>query len=253
MTGENVEFQFRDWMARNQREVEAARRQVEDLYASPERKLSLAKIEYKKAWREDALTPQIVDDLYQSFWNKKIRDSGVDYYLEIPRCDRSAEELSDLRADRRAVVLMPDGMMSIGGLFALHKMFPAMGAVDLQKGIIDNASEKGGCLDVEMEFYTPNRSTTEEEAEEFIRSQEREGQRIETYVVASQLLGKELSGEYFDSRSPMNFARLSGSRQSGSILIASFTKEGILEIDSGFPPSVRGAELGARSEGRKAI
>ncbi len=89
--GENIEFQFRDWLATNEREVEAAKRQVYSAGGTAEVKDLFDEFNITS---EINRTPQEIDRFYQKFWKTAARDAGLDQELQIPDCDRSEDDLS---------------------------------------------------------------------------------------------------------------------------------------------------------------
>lgn len=194
-----------------------------DLLESPE--TSPAEIEIfslndtlRKAWEENDLTPELIDNFYSFFWKerqeiamnnkdgsnasrlsvsanqpRKIAIEKLSEPLIIPPCDRTVGELAELRRQNRAVILMPEVLMQPDGEALIGELFPD--ALISAHKRITNKDHRGGCIDVEMDIQTPP-----QRAWQVYSHNELIGQRFQTYVVASHI-NQILTGHHFDERS----------------------------------------------------
>jgi hypothetical protein len=166
--------------------------------------------EYRKAWNENSLTPEVVNNFFKFFWNVKTKEAGMNRQFYVPTCDRTTEELAALKAENKMVLLLPDEAMSKEGLAKL-KLVTA-------NSPYEHESEKGGCVDVEMDARAPHMDIPRREIDDFLTSENRKGQRLSTYFVAREV-GRALTGETFDER---NWCVLSGTKEkSHSIVVTS--------------------------------
>lgn len=206
---------------------------------------------YKDAWRSDNLTPRLISETWNAFWGQMLENSGVDYDLHVPRCDRTSEELAYLKNDNRGIVLLPDEIMAEGGIKLLGELLPEV-AQPLSKRSINNHSDGGGCVDVEMSSKPPNVNTSAKLMRIKFATEKREGQRIQTYLVASYF-NNLLTGRHFD-------------QDSKSVLLGSYTpverryvrpvlvtRQGARGLDIYYMYSIQRPFplIGFRSEGRK--
>ncbi len=148
---------------------------------------------YREAWDRNTLTPQLVDATWQEFWGVPSEAA-----LTVPACNRSQDELAALREQNRGVLLLPDEIMTQEGPDFLLQRFPEIGKSVLRKN--KNTHTGGGCIDVEMDREEPNLLAGEVNGAGLnyrIRIQDKQGQRLQTYIVASQF-NKLLTGHYFD-------------------------------------------------------
>jgi hypothetical protein len=239
--GKNIEQDFREWMTTNGREGHHARQKVRDSYTVSE---------YRSSWENNMLTPDSVDNYFQAFWRRKGEQIGLSQQLAIPACDRSVEELAALRREERGVILMPDEIMGDKGSALLGKMFPVLQtwSTDRNAAAFFDTSGKGGCIDIEMDLYSRHKDVTEPQARELFSSQRKQIQRLQTYIVGSNI-SKELIGHYFDeegsSRIALDYPR-------DATIDAAFSSDGQLIIIANLDPNLSGL-IGARSEGRKNI
>lgn len=197
-------------------------------------------------YKTQPLTPELVNKTWQTLW--KVWGEKVGRAFDVPTCDRTEPELAELKESGKAVVLIPDEFYTSEGLVLLGRIFPKMQSRTVSEGTtITNENNRGGCVDVEMDFESPNRGTTEEQAREILESQGRKGQREATYIVTSQF-SKLLTGHYFDENT---WSRLPGSRLAGYVINAYFYSNGGLRVGSGLDPLDQVPHLGDRSEGVK--
>src|SRR6185437_10980643 len=67
---------------------------------------------YREAWDNNALTPELVDETWRTFWQTTLEIEPNN----IPSCDRTTEELAELKEQNRGVVLLPDEVMNVAGM-----------------------------------------------------------------------------------------------------------------------------------------
>lgn len=203
-----------------------------------EESLSLAIQTYKEAWDTNTLTPELVTQTWQAFWGAKTKNIHLKSPLQIPSCDRTAEELAVLKRDNRGVILLPDEIMKPEGIEILVDMFPAIGRGVLRKNL-HNVHEEGGCLDTEMESMTPYRGNNVSVLQRQLLRED--GQRVQTYIVASQF-NNLLTGKPFVGKTS-----LFGSRLGPSIATVMLQSDGTLRLREGHTQGE-----GYRTEKRKA-
>lgn len=198
-------------------------------------------------YKSQPLTPESVNKFWQTLW--KVEGSEIGRVFDVPSCDRTAEELTELKEEKRAVLLIPDEFYTRAGLVLLGRMFPNMRSRFVQGGTtITNENNRGGCIDVEMDLKSPNGNTTQKNLEELAFSKGRNGQRLATYMVASQF-SKLLTGHYFDEGD--TWSRVPGSRDGDGVVSAHFSPGGDLHVSSNLFPQGRYPGLGGRFEGVK--
>ncbi len=129
----------------------------ERITLSPEEALlQAAVIKYREAWNSETLTPQIVNGVWQAFWNERMNALGMEP-VEMPRYEGDAEELATLRAEGRGIVLVPKVFLQEpGGMMFLGKLFPAMG-ISPNNTTQYTHEDYGVCVDTEMVVDAPNR------------------------------------------------------------------------------------------------
>lgn len=212
---------------------------------------------YKDSWNNETLTAQLINDTWDAIWFMVCKNANQNFDLHIPRCDRSPGELADLRNHNRGIVLLPDEIMSEGGLATLANLLPEI-AKPLSKSGIKNYSDEGGCVDVEMAIEPPYRNRRPKDMQAVFSNQGREGQRIQTYIAASYFR-RLLTGKHFDQETGTESVLLGTyipDRHFGGhnipdrpLLVTRRTKDGNLDV---FPGSVQIYPfVGFRSEGRK--
>lgn len=205
--------------------------------------------EYKTA---KVYTPELVDYTWQGIW-KNIGEA-VGYSYKVPRCDRTPEELQELKVAGRSALLLPTDIYTPGGLMRFAKAFPSMKAffgVFNEAVYVSYRSDKGGCIDIEMSIDAPFRGRrwgyNRKELWQRIKDDGRIDQRLPTYVMGSQF-SELLTGHYFDSSGTSS--RLTGSVYRGEELEVWFKSDGQLHYLACHPDVCR-LSLGGRSEGRK--
>src|SRR3989344_73730 len=183
-------------------------------------KVERAAMEYKKG----PLTPELVDKTWQILWGEWGKRIGVSF-RDIPSCDRTPEELALLQKENKAVLLIPDILYTEEGLILLGNMFPKMKIwAAKNENEIKNEVNKGGCIDIEKVSDSPNRGIAGYQATELFRQQGREGQRLATYIIGSQL-SKLSVRQYFDE---ITTSYLLGSNLGGNIVTAHRSSSGDL-------------------------
>lgn len=198
-------------------------------------------------YKTQPLTPESVNKFWQTLW--RVWGESVDRVFEVPACDRTTQELAELKENGRGVLLIPDEIYTPEGLVLLGCIFPKMESRTVSEGTtITNENNRGGCIDVEMDLESPNRNTTEKDLEKLFASQGRKGQREATYIIASQF-SKLLAGHYFDEKA--TWSRLLGSRSGGGGVGAGFWPGGCLRVGLNQDPQSHYPDMGGRSEGVK--
>lgn len=204
-------------------------------------------LEYKAA---KVLTPDLINATWQGIW--KVAGESAGYAYQVPKCDRTAEQLAELKQANRAALLLPDDIYTLGGLVRLGRIFPLMKSwVTMPEEAIriSHSSNQGGCIDVEMSLDAPYRTFegyNEQQLRDKIAADGRNGIRLPTYLVAGQF-SKLLTGHYLDENT---WSRTPGSFCGSQALYASFYSYGKADV-SGWIPGLRYSDLGGRSEGAK--
>lgn len=204
--------------------------------------------EYRQAWETNTLTPDLVNRTWQTFWRVKAENANLGYEFEVPVCDRTTEELAELRAQNRGVVLLPGAIMTVKGLRTLNTIFPEIVVSGLERLSVFVQSEEGGCVDVEMDLEPPYRNHIGREIRKTLEQQRREGQRLQTYIIAS-CFSKELTGNYFDENTA---STLLGTFNSQKSPFEGSNKNGNFNF-SYQQLGWRDNKTGFRSEGRKQV
>ncbi|MBI4080274.1 MAG: hypothetical protein HY430_00720 [Candidatus Levybacteria bacterium] len=211
----------------------------------PADRLSQAIQEYKTSPH----TPELIDRTFQTVWS--VWGESIGHSFDVPACDRSSEELESLRTEGRGVLLVPDEVYTREGLILLGRVFPKMNSWSVgEDTTVVNEHTGGGCIDVEMTVdapYRTDRGYTEQQLRDAIAADGREGQRVATYIVGSQI-SKLLTGRLFDKGSTSS--RLPGSSDGGRTMGAYFAPNGYLHVSSNLDPQYQSPRLGGRSEGR---
>lgn len=152
---------------------------------------------YKEAWNEERLTKRLVTETWYSFWYAMSSKVGLEHEFQVPECDRTPEELLALKRRNRTVVYLPDKIMADGGMELLASMMPEVRPILSMS--MSNPIKEGGWVDVEMGVKPPEwtLNRTAREMQTAFRDRELEGQRLQTYVVASKFR-ELLDGHFFD-------------------------------------------------------
>ncbi len=191
-------------------------------------------------------TPELVTATWQTVWQSW--GERVDLKLPVPSLDRTPEELVELEKNGNMLVFVPDRLASQEGRHLLGEIFPEMRSYSVEKGNpVTNEHNRGGWYDIEKSLDVPHTNTTEKEAKKIFDKQERNGQRLNTYIIGSQF-SKLTAGHYFDEST---YSRMPGSRREGRVVGALFNPSGDLSVRPYWDPRFRGRSLGARSEGVK--
>ena len=192
-------------------------------------------------YRSQPHTPELVNTTWQTLWVEWGKRIGETF--GVPQCDRTAEELVQLQKENKAILLIPDNV----DLIMLGKMFPQMRSRAVSEGTTVTEPNKGGSIDIEMDLDSPHGNTTEDQIKDFLEQQERDGQRLKTYIIGSQF-SKLLTAHYLDENTT---SRLPGSRREGGMVHAYYHSGGRLHVDSPLPPQDHNPQMGFRSEGVK--
>jgi len=196
-------------------------------------------------------TPTLIDDTWQNIWEAIGKSVGHQY--QVSSCDRTTKELAQLRREDRTVLLLPDDIYTQEGLMRLGRVFRLMRSwITKPEGVVEilNGSMQGGCIDIEISPDAPYRSPrgyNQDEITQQIEGDKRFGQRLPTYLVASQF-SYLLTGQNFDQNT---WSLLPGSswRNTKRGLGANFDSNGRVFV-SDWNPQGRHPRLGGRSEGR---
>ena len=190
-------------------------------------------------------TPELVASFMQNFIRVKIEESGAEISIPtISVCDRTPVELAALKAAGRGMVYNPGLKYS-----ELGRIFPKMQSYSAREdSSVTDEYERVGWVDIEMTVDAPNINTTEQDLIDLFGTQEKNGQRLSTYIWGSQI-SKELTDKYFDQGS--TYARLLGSRRGGRVVHAYFYSRGLLRVYWDLKSDSHDPHLGGRSEGVK--
>lgn len=188
------------------------------------------------------LTPELVDDTWKTIW--ETWGTSIRHTFQVPRCDRTSEELEKLFEEGSQVLLVPDELYTKEGLELVKSIFRI---VNWPSSSISNQENKGGCIDIEMTLDSPYRNTKENKAMGILKKEKRAGQRLATYLVGSHFIYLQRS-HYFDENT---FSCLPGSRDNNNNKILVNYRNGKMHLGSSTTPNKRYLEKGLRSEGRK--
>lgn len=197
-------------------------------------------------------TPELIDNIWQGFWEKA--GKMVNHKYQIPRCDRTVDEIAQLEKKQRMVLLLPNDIFTHDGLGRLGKIFPfKMNWTTDQKEALKifHISTKGGCFDVETSLVTPVDYVLHNESGliKKIEKEGRSGQRLSTYIVASEFSKLVTMGHPFDEKSFGTWSRLPGSLYEGKVLGARSDSNGyIFDLCN---PDESSSSLGGRTESKK--
>lgn len=196
-------------------------------------------------------TPDLVNHTWQGIW--RVIGERVEYEYQVPVCDRTTEELTQLQKESRAVLLAPDDIYTTDGLVRLGRAFPLMRSwtTDPKEAVkISHSSTEGGCIDIEMSLDAPYRTSKgyrQQELVDRITADGRQDMRLATYLMGAQY-SQLLTGQYFDINT---WSRLPGSFYEGSMLGADFSSDGGANVNDYWGPQLQAPVLGGRSEGVK--
>ena len=194
-------------------------------------------------------------DKVTAYWREKLSADGARAGIDIvvPDCDWTAEEIRRPMVDREGREV--PGMMVYkpfrggGGLNLLGKMYPEMTQSSIDTPVIEN-DERIGWFKVEALIDAPNLNSSQKQLEGFAIKTGYLGQRLSTYILASQA-SKDLVGEFFDQETS---SRLLGSRGNGFVLyvlIQSWNDQ--FSAEWRLPPEDHFAYLGGRFEEVKRV
>lgn len=196
-------------------------------------------------FKERPLSPESLTEYWQTRW--KVYGEKANLHIIVPPCDRTQEEIEQLRQEQRKLVYVPqDVLLSPQGLVLLKTMHSHLG----KKGrYFANTTDVPGWVDIEETTSPPNTNTTEPELLEQLQRQGKIGQRLATYIVGSYD-SKDLTGKFFDDATHAT-SRLAGTKNpQKDILIGTFQPTGSIDIFS-LLPTLSTPLLGGRSEGIK--
>lgn len=104
-------------------------------------------------------TPDLVNNTW-GIW--RVIGEAVDFEYQVPACDRTSEELTQLQKESRAVLLLPNDIYTPDGLVRLGRAFPLMRSwtTDPKEAVkISHSSTEGGSIDIEMSLDVPYRTS----------------------------------------------------------------------------------------------
>jgi hypothetical protein len=214
--------------------------------------LAYAVNRYKDAWHADKLTPEVIREFWQAFWNERTF-AALEPDFDLPNIDHLTQErLSALRKENRAVVLIPEPVLEdwqlLGRLFPEADLDPTLG-----KHLLHGAGNRpyGNIVAVEMTPETPNESTTFAEIRSHMHvlsEGQRLAQRLPVYIAASAM-SELVNGEGFDRRTVSwidgtqfnhkghpfrmrdeSFRHLSFPEENPRALLAGFAPNGVLNM-----------------------
>ncbi|OGH15100.1 MAG: hypothetical protein A2860_00210 [Candidatus Levybacteria bacterium RIFCSPHIGHO2_01_FULL_37_33] len=191
-------------------------------------------------------TPELITSLWKAIW----MDSGrkIDAEIQVPLVDRTEEEIKELEEQGRMMIYVPRGIATQDTRHLLGRIFPKMqGNSVKEQNPVANEGIESGWFDIESSLNSPNLKTTEEDLRELFKSQGKQGQTLNQYIIGSQFL-KLTTGHYFDEDT---YSRLLGSRCGGRVVHASFNRDGRLGVNWVLGPSGRDDRWGGRSSGVK--
>lgn len=197
-------------------------------------------------------TPELIHRIFDGFW--KTIGERVGFAYQVPRCDRTPEELANLRRLGRGLLLLPDDIYTPEGLVRLGWAFPLMRSwtTDPEKNARIAHHTRAGSIDIEMSPDAPYRTSKgydEQELRNAMRADYRSGMRLPTYIVGSQL-SYLLIESHFDERTR---SRLPGDYGGGNEdYLAVYSKpDGEMIVFVLYGVSIHFPLLGGRSEGVK--
>lgn len=162
-----------------------------------QRQISSAASEYG----HNPYDPSSVNNTWWNIWNLIGQKTGIKY--DVPKCDRTAEELKKLHDKKRFVLLLPDHIYTPEGLVELGKILPESMQgwfVTPQGARIIYHPPKGGCIDTEADDATPYAESNRYNLTREIMNDNRKGQRLPTYLMAS-FFRISLTGNPLDEKS----------------------------------------------------
>lgn len=204
--------------------------------------------------------PEVVTQTWQKIW--QVWGERASLTIPVSPCNWTEEEIQKPFIDIEGkpvptmMIYRPEAIKDKEGFILLGSLFPQMDSFSVkQRTSITDAYDTTGWIKVEASIDVPNGNTTQKQVEDFFASQGRRGQRLSTYIIASQA-NKLFTGNYFDENTTIS--RLSGSRhggriQAGGVVHARFTPNGQLIVNWNLYPWDRHPNLGARFEEVKQI
>jgi len=199
-----------------------------------------------KEFKEKPHTPEMVTSYWQTLWQVWGEKAGLS--LTVPLCDRTTEEISQLEKEGRKLVYVPTEVASQENRHLLGRIFPEMQSYSVKRdNPVTSESNQGGWFDIEANLDSPNRNTKEKDLKNLLKKQGKSGQRLNTFIIASQD-AKLQTSHYFDEET---WSRLLGSRHGGHVVGADFGVSGGLGVDWDLGPRRHNSSWGGRSEGVK--
>ena len=163
----------------------------------------------------DKLTPQLVT----AYWRAKLKVDGARAGIDIsvPDCNWTEEEIRrpmvDIRGNKVPGLMVPNQFRGEEGLVALSRIYPGAGFKESNSMFdVHDIGAFATWVKVEDTVYAPNRYSSEEDLEDFSKRSGYFGQRVSTYILASQA-SRDLTGFYFDLG--ITGSKLTGSKMKG--------------------------------------
>src|SRR6185369_10918702 len=129
--------------------------------STEEAQLQAAVLKYREAWRDNSLTPEIVNDAWSAFWTERVAAAGMNP-VEMPSYDGDAAKLTALQIQDRGIVLVPKVFLQEpGGMLLLGTLFPKMGISPNNTSQYTH-EDYGVYVDTEMVTDAPNRRPNRE-------------------------------------------------------------------------------------------
>lgn len=186
-------------------------------------------------------------EMWTAYWQTKLRvdgaKTGID--IQVPDCNWTEEEIRRPMLDVKGNPV--EGMMVYNpglSLLLLGNIYPKMDGYFISNyPFISDMHESEGWIKVEGTINTPNLNTTQKDLEDFAERTGYLGQRLSTYILASQA-SKDLNGQYLDRE----YSRLLGFGSKDFISIVRTRHNGELFIGWGASPLTHYPSWGGRFE-----
>lgn len=183
----------------------------------------------------------------KDYWQERLallatRVHGL--HLDVPACDRSHDQIQELRAQNRTLVVnLPELTLEVLG--RMHPNLAGHWSVRRSNGI--ESVMHYGYLDVENVTGSPNLRSNEDDLRRIAEETGRYGMTLPTYYIGSNE-HFDRTGEHYD-HGYKTISRLPGSRNEGDVLNANFYSVGRPNVHSFLLPGRRHPGLGGRFEG----
>lgn len=176
----------------------------------------------KKFNNAEVLTPKLVTDVFKEIWG--IRTKNIGLKIEIPFCDRTSDELEELRKKGLRIGYMPKELASKENMPLLLMVFYQLLSepIDTIGDRYKNKVSGYGWFDYEATEVAPNLNTTEDQLRKIIKKQGRQEMNLNEYVVAG-MDNNLFANSFFDTQgSGHTGSRLLGSTNFGNVIGGKF-------------------------------